>query len=85
MVLELTERGLQTERQVALPVLYKDMKLNINYRIDLLVNQTVIVELKSVHKLENIHQAQLLTYLKMAHKQFGLLINFNVPIHSQAY
>ncbi|MBU2645253.1 GxxExxY protein [bacterium] len=80
---ELLEQGLQVERQLELPVLYKDKKLDVGFRIDLLVDQLVIVELKSVNQLEKIHEAQLLTYLRMAKKRFGLLMNFNVPVMKQ--
>ena len=83
MTYELLDLGLQVERQLELPVLYKGKKLNVGYRIDLLINQLVIVELKSVQHLEKIHEAQLLTYLKMAKKRFGLLLNFNVPVMKQ--
>jgi GxxExxY protein len=83
MTFELAERGLHIERQLELPIFYKGKKLGMDYRIDLLVDQTVIVELKSVYKLEKIHEAQLLTYLKMANKRFGLLMNFNVPMMKQ--
>ncbi len=77
---ELTALSLQVERQLELSLLYKGRKLNVGFRIDLLVNELVIVELKSVQQLEGIHEAQLLTYLKMAKKRFGLLLNFNVPV-----
>ncbi len=83
MVFELAERGLEIQRQLLIPIVYKGRQLKIDYRIDLLVNQTVIIELKSVQKLEAIHEAQLLTYLKLANKRFGLLMNFNVPIMKQ--
>ena len=83
MVFELKNRGILVDRQQELPVLYKGVQLNVGYRIDLLVNGQVVVELKSVQCLEKIHEAQLLTYLKMAKKKFGLLINFNVPILKQ--
>jgi len=63
-----------------LPVIYKEVKLDCGYRIDLLVEEGVILELKSVEKLLPIHEAQLLTYLKMMDKRLGLLINFNVPV-----
>ena len=80
MTFELQERGLTVKRQLELPILYKGNKLEQNYKIDLLVNNQVIVELKSVNKVEPIHDAQLLTYLKLANKRYGLLLNFNVPI-----
>ena len=71
------------QRQVDLPVEYKGLKLNCGYKIDLLVQDEVILELKAVEKLLPIHQAQLLTYLKLAHKRVGLLINFNVALLTQ--
>jgi GxxExxY protein len=74
---------LNFQRQVELPVEYKGLKLNCGYKIDLLVQDEVILELKAVEKLLPIHQAQLLTYLKLAHKKVGLLINFNVPLLTQ--
>ena len=83
MAFELQERDLTVERQLELPVLYKGNQLEQNYRIDLLVNNQVIIELKSIKKIEPIHDAQLLTYLKLANKKYGLLLNFNVPIMKQ--
>lgn len=80
MAFELQERNLFVKRQYDIPIIYKGNKLNQNYRIDLLVNNEVIVELKSIKKIEPIHNAQLLTYLKLANKRYGLLLNFNVPI-----
>jgi GxxExxY protein len=80
---ELYLRGLSFQRQVDLPVEYKGLKLNCGYKIDLIVGDEVILELKAVEKLLPIHQAQLLTYLKLAHKRVGLLINFNVPLLTQ--
>jgi GxxExxY protein len=74
---------LSFQRQVVLPVEYKGLKLDCGYRIDLIVRDEVILELKAVEKLLPIHQAQLLTYLKLAHKRAGLLINFNVPLLTQ--
>lgn len=64
-------------RQVALPVVYDEIKLDAGYRIDLIVNNLVIIEIKSVDALAPIHTAQVLTYLKLADKKLGLLINFN--------
>lgn len=75
---ELSQRGLKIERQKELPVLYRGVKVDCGYRIDLLVEDQVILELKSVDSLEKIHDAQLLSYLKLAKKKVGLLINFNV-------
>jgi len=80
---ELCLRELRFQRQVDLPVDYKGLKLNCGYKIDLLVQGEVILELKAVEKLLPIHQAQLLTYLKLARKRVGLLINFNVPLLTQ--
>jgi GxxExxY protein len=78
LVYELIERGLRVEKQVELPVKYKGVVLDCGYRIDVLVDELVILELKSVDKVEPIHEAQLLSYLKLAGKHVGLLINFNV-------
>ena len=83
MAYELQERELTIKRQIEIPVLYKGTQLEQNYRIDLLVNNQVIIELKSVNKLEPVHDAQLLTYLKLANKRYGLLLNFNVPVMKQ--
>ncbi len=76
---ELLNEGLKTESQKALPVVYKDIKLDAGYRIDLLVEDSVIIEIKSVEAIAPIHEAQLLTYLKLSKIKLGLLINFNVP------
>jgi len=80
---ELTQQSVSFRRQVALPVRYKGVKLDCGYRIDLLVDDLVIVEIKAVESLCPIHEAQLLTYLKLAEKPVGLLINFNVPALKQ--
>jgi GxxExxY protein len=77
---ELTLRHTDFNRQVGLPVSYKGVSLDCGYRVDLLVGGQVIVELKSVEKLEPIHIAQLLTYLKLSKYRVGYLINFNVKI-----
>jgi len=76
-------RQLHCKRQQALPVEYKGIKLDCGYRIDLSVEDLVILELKSVESLEPIHEAQLLTYLKLTGLKVGLLINFNVPVLKQ--
>lgn len=83
LVYELQQRGLEVEQQVKLPVVYKEHQLNTEYRIDLMVNQEVVVELKTVKVIEPIHEAQLLTYLKLADCRVGLLINFQVPVLKQ--
>lgn len=75
---ELRGRGLSVLSQVVLPVIYDGVKIDVGYRIDLLVEGAVIVELKSVEKLAPIHQAQILTYLKLSGIKVGLLMNFNV-------
>ncbi|HBO46455.1 MAG TPA: hypothetical protein DD670_21510, partial [Planctomycetaceae bacterium] len=77
---ELSLRGLSFQRQVDLPVLYKGIRLDCGYRMDLVVADLIIVELKVAEKLLPIHEAQLLTYLKLAQRQVGLLLNFNVPV-----
>jgi GxxExxY protein len=76
---ELSKRGLRFDRQLELPVTYKEIKLDCGYRIDLFVERLVVLELKAVEKLLPIHEAQLLTYLKLMCSPIGLLINFNVP------
>ena len=73
-------RGIHYKRQQTIPVEYKGVQLDCGYRIDLLVENLVILELKSVDSLEPIHEAQVLTYLKLTSLKVGLLINFNVPV-----
>ena len=75
---ELKRRDIVFQRQVDLPVEFKGRQLDCGYRLDLMVEDSVIVELKCVERIMPIHEAQLLTYLRLAHKQAGLLINFNV-------
>jgi GxxExxY protein len=77
---ELMLRGLRAERQVPLPVEYNGVRLDCGYRIDLVVEGVVLVELKSIEKLLPIHEAQLLTYLRLSGLRVGLLINFNVKL-----
>lgn len=77
LVFELHRRGLKAVSQVELPVVYESVKIDVGYRLDVLVEAAVIVELKSVEKVLPIHQAQLLSYLKLSGKKLGLLINFN--------
>jgi len=76
---ELRKRGLRARFNVALPIIYDDLHIKVGYRVDLLVEEAVIVELKSVAKLLPIHEAQLLSYLKLSGHRVGLLINFHVP------
>ena len=78
MLHELMERGLRVERQKPLPLVYKGMTIECGYRLDLLVEESVIVELKSVDRIESVHSKQVLTYLKLSGIKVGLLINFNV-------
>ena len=80
LLFELKEAGLKAERQVAVPVVYKEIKLECGYRIDILVENTVIIELKIVEEFAPVHEAQILTYMKFAGKETGLLINFNVTL-----
>jgi len=77
---ELDLRGIPYEKEKPLPIDYKGIKLDCGYRLDLLVANQLIVELKACESLQPIHQAQLLTYLKLTGIKVGLLINFNVPI-----
>ena len=77
---ELSLRNLHVERQKPIPVVYKNVKLDCGYRMDLLVEDRVVVELKSIEKLASIHEAIILTYLRLSGRRLGLLINFNVEI-----
>ena len=77
---EIHQRGLNVKTQVPLPVIYKDVRLDCGYRLDLLVEYRVLVELKAVETLNDVHKAQLLSYLKLSGLQVGLLINFNEKI-----
>jgi GxxExxY protein len=80
LVFELVQHGLKVEQQKPLPVVYREVKLDCGYRLDLLVEGEVIVEIKAVDRLAPIHEAQLLSYLKLSGCKVGLLINFNVKI-----
>ncbi len=75
---ELVDRGLRLERQKSVPVVYRGVRLDCGYRMDLLVEQQVIVELKAIERFDPIHTAQVLTYLKLCNLRVALLINFNV-------
>ena len=77
---ELGLRGLLVERQKPLAITYKAKKLDCGYKLDLVVEKVIILELKSCEKIEDIHKAQLLTYLKLSGLKLGLLLNFNVPV-----
>jgi GxxExxY protein len=80
LAFELQAKGLNIQRQKAVPVVYKEIKLDCGYRIDILVENTVVIELKTVDAFNPVHQAQILTYMKFAQKSIGLLINFNVTL-----
>ncbi len=77
---ELAKIGLGFERQVGLPLSYKGELLDCGYRVDVIVDRKVLLELKSIEAIEHIHEAQLLTYLKLSGLRVGLLINFNTPL-----
>ena len=78
LTLELHDRGITFARQVPVPMLYKSRRLNCGYRADLIVEKELLIELKSIERLLPIHQAQVLTYLKLVDLHHGLIINFNV-------
>jgi GxxExxY protein len=77
---ELKAKGLNIQRQKAVPVVYKEIKLDCGYRIDILVENAVVIELKTVDAFNPVHEAQILTYMKFSQKSIGLLINFNVTL-----
>jgi len=79
LVYELQKRGLHVQQQQPIPVVYEEVHLDVGFRADLIVNDAVIVELKSVEKVAPVHKKQLLTYLKLTDKRLGLLINFGAP------
>ncbi len=74
----LQKEGLVVQKQVALPLIYDEVKMDVGYRIDLLIENQIIVEIKSIEAFNDVHMAQLLTYLKLSNCKLGLLINFNV-------
>jgi GxxExxY protein len=80
MVHDLIERGLKVKCKVPMPIILDDIKMDNGYRADILVEDLVIVELKSVEKIAYVHQKQLLTYLKLSNLKLGLLINFGAPL-----
>ena len=75
---ELQKAGLKVEKQKAIPVVYKEIKLDCGYRADIIVENKIVIELKTVDEFNPVHEAQILTYLNFADKKLGLLINFNV-------
>lgn len=77
---ELKKVGLKIEKQKALPLIYEEVKLDVGYRIDIIIENKFIVEVKSVESLNDVHLAQLLTYLRLSNCKLGLLINFNVSL-----
>lgn len=80
---ELEKRGHTVLRQTALPVVYDEIKLEAGYRVDLIVDGTVIIEVKSVEALAPVHEAQILTYLRLSGRRLGFLVNFNVALLKQ--
>lgn len=80
LAFELTRRGLKVERQKELPLVYQGMRIEAGYRMDLLVGDRIIEELKAVERLEALHEAQVLSYLKLSGFRIGFLINFNVRL-----
>jgi GxxExxY protein len=80
MAYELQKRGLRVRRQQAIPVVYEDVKMDLGFRADLIVEDKVVVEIKSVEAIAPVHKKQLLTYLRLTDKRLGLLINFNVEL-----
>lgn len=77
---ELKQTGLNVEKQKALPLVYEEVKLDVGYRIDIIIENKLILEIKSVEALNDVHFAQLLTYLKLTNCKLGMLINFNVTL-----
>ena len=77
---EFSQTNLKFERQVPLPVIYKNVKLDCGYRMDIVVEDSVIIEIKAIEKILPVHEAQLLSYLKLYNKKLGLLLNFHVPV-----
>ena len=83
LLFELQNKGLKVVQQKALPVIYQDFKLDCGYRIDLMIEDKVIIEIKSVETLNEIHMAQIITYLRLSGCKLGFLINFNVVLIKQ--
>lgn len=78
LMYELQKQGLSVKKQVSLPVFYDGKELEVGFRLDLLVNNKVIIEIKSVEKLSKVHHKQILTYLKVSEMKLGILVNFNI-------
>jgi GxxExxY protein len=77
---ELRQRGISTETQIVIPIIYEGLRLEAGLRIDMLVNKQVLIEVKAVEQMNRVFKAQVLTYLKLTQLRLGLLINFNVPL-----
>ncbi len=82
---ELKKAGLFVEKQKAMPLIYQEVKLDVGYRLDLLVENKVVIEVKSCEALNDVHLAQVITYLKLSSCRLGLLINFNVKLFKNGY
>lgn len=80
MYYELIKEGFRVEKQKPMPLIYEDVKLEVGYRIDILLENKLVIEVKSVEALNDVHLAQILTYLKLSNCKLGMLINFNVPL-----
>ena len=80
LAFELRQRGLKVEQQKPLPVIYKDVKLDCGYQLDLVIEDSVVVEIKAVERLNSVHEAQLLSYLRLYGSRVGLLLNFHASI-----
>lgn len=78
LLFELNEEGLSVKKQVSLPVFYKNQELQLGFKLDILVNDKIMIKIKSVEKLHDVHKKQLLTYLKLSKIKLGILVNFNV-------
>ncbi len=83
LVHELSQRGLKVERQVAVPLVYEGVEIPVGFRADIIVERSIILEIKAIEDLLPIHDAQILTYLKLAKKRLGFLINFNVLLFKE--
>ncbi len=77
---ELFQQGLQVSKEVPMPIVYKEVKLNHGYRMDLLANNKVVIEIKTVEFISDVHEAQLLTYLKLGNYKLGLILNFHTTV-----